>query len=219
MCVTEVPLNTDSSHGKHRAAPACEISACSASTAIGLCIMDVSSGCCQAGIFSTAADPTRSALAAALLVFDPVECIAVRNSLRPGTVTLINRHCEFKGAAQGLAVDSGSSSCAGAKHVPGMSWLPPSAATVVQQPLQLLQQTLPNQALQQLQAVLDTTSSNLVQRDAAETLAVLSAVALAVKQIQRCSLSDDVMPAWQVTALEGLGKSAAQNVGEFIHVA
>eukprot|EP00878_Enallax_costatus_P030154 GHUV01032811.1.p2 GENE.GHUV01032811.1~~GHUV01032811.1.p2 ORF type:complete len:467 (+),score=156.57 GHUV01032811.1:2135-3535(+) len=219
MCITELPLVTNTIGAGSRAygTRTFDAASCSAGTAIGLCILDVSTGCCRAGTFSTAADPARSALAAALLMYDPVECIAVRNNLHPATATLITRHCEFKGAVQGLAVENSGIS-ARARHVPGLSWLPPSAAAVVQEPSQLLQQMLPGQALKQLQAVLDTidgtgNGSSIMQRGTGQPVAVLSAVAVAVKQIQRCILADDMLPTWDVTVLEGLGKSAAQNPG------
>lgn len=228
MCITELPISnshtTTSSSQRRTAHGQCEMNnspdSSNSGSVIGVCVLDVSSGHCQAGVFSTADDPARSALAAALLMYDPIECIAVRSSLHSATVTLVVRHCEFKGAAQGLCVDgfgSSSSGCGG-RHIPGLSWLPPAAtAVVLQEPAQLLQQLLPEQSLQQLQEVAQAARSgscNAADQGGRTRLAVLSAVAVAVMQLQRCSLSEDVLPTLELSALKGLGKSAAQNPGK-----
>lgn len=233
MCITELDVRSNgggSSNSKYnsRHLIACGQavlgnSMCSSSggTIIGLCVLDVSSGNCQAGTFCTTADPARSALAAALLMYDPVECVAVRNSLHAATVALVRQHCESKGTAQGLGVDGlgcGSGSKLGGVHIPGLSWLPhAAAAAVLQEPASLLQQLLPAESLQQLEAVVQASSrgpDNSIDKGRS-SLALLSAVAVAVAQLQRCSMSHAVLPTLEISAIEGLGKSIGQNPGEW----
>jgi hypothetical protein len=182
-----------------------------AGTVIGLCLLDVASGQCHVGSFSTASDTSRATLAAALLLHDPVECIALRNNLHGSTATLVTRHCELKGCS--AAGSSSGSGLAAGKHVPGLSWLPASAAaTVLGSPMQLLAEQLPLEASQQLQELLADAG-----RSGAAAAAAAGALAVAVKQLQRCSLAGDVLPTLQLAGLEGMARStAAQGPGELL---
>lgn len=179
----------------------------SSGTVIGLCLLDVASGQCHVGSFSTAAGDSRAALATALLMHDPVECIALRNNLHGATATLVTRHCELKGCSAPGAAIGGSSGAAG-KHVPGLSWLPASAAAaVLGSPMQLLAEHLPPQAAQQLQALLSGPSSG------AAAAAAAGALAVCVRQLQRCSLAADVLPTLQLAGLDGMATAAAAAQG------
>lgn len=214
-----MPLRSSSSNTQHYSNTVSNTSS-SAGSALGICVIDVSSGTCKTGVFSTAEDPARSALAAALMIHDPVECVAVRNCLHSATVTLLIRHCEIKGTAQGAGLDSSSGGSGWSKHTPGLTWLPcSSAATVLQQPLHLIEQALPAGALQQLQAVVASSSSSGGSTcvEGEFSAALLSCVAVAVHQLQRCSLSDDVLPTLEIAALDGLVKPAARTPGEQTH--
>jgi hypothetical protein len=225
LCIVELPINNSSRSSATNqqqllqqqrkagstlwvasaAAPAAAAADASGSV-IGLCLLDVASGQCHVGSFSTAADASRAALATALLMHDPVECIALRNNLHGATSTLVTRHCELKGcSAAGAAITSSSSgSGAARKHVPGLSWLPASAAAaVLGGPMQLLAEHLPPEAAQKLQELLAGAGSK------AAAAAGAGALAVAVKQLQRCSLAGDVLPTLQLAGLEGMARPAA----------
>lgn len=191
--------------------------------AVGICILDISSGVCRAGAFSTADDPARSALAVALLMADPSEAVAVRNSLTATTGALLKQHFEVKAAAgPGFSGSSGSDGGFGGGRargqVPGVSWLPASTAgNVISDPTRAVLQRCLNeeqlQALQQIAAQAAATVSNasssasgsgsLAAADAAAA-AVLAAVGVGVKQLERCSLLSDVAPTLEVQPLEAL---------------
>lgn len=189
--------------------------------AVGICVLDISSGVCRAGAFSTADDPARSALAVALLMADPSEAVAVRNSLTAATVALLKQHFEIKAAAgPGFSGSSGSDGGGDRARgqVPGVSWLPASAAgNVISDPTRAVLQWCLNeeqlQALQQIAAQAAAAVSNasssasgsgsLAAADAAAA-AVLDAVGVGVKQLERCSLLSDVVPTLEVQPLEAL---------------
>jgi hypothetical protein len=139
---------------------------------------------------------------------NPVECIALRNNLHGATSTLITRYCVLKGctaAGAGISSSRGGSAMLAGKHVPGLSWLPASAASaVLSSPMQLLADHLPHDAAQQLQILLADASSN-----ASAAAAAAGALAVAVKQLQRCSLAADVLPTLQLARLDGMARAAA----------
>jgi hypothetical protein len=233
MCVVEVPYSPTAQHnppGSSRrngfAAPSTSAAAAASTAhAVGICVLDISSGVCRVGCFSTADDPARSALAVALLMCDPSEAVAVRNSLAGATVTLLKSHFEVKAAAGSAFGSSSGDGHSGDKsdgHTLGMSWLPLSAAAVLSNPTgAVLQSALNGAQLQELQHIAaqaaaavsgtSTSSGSSSSRgysnqpggafEAAAT-AVLAAVAVGVKQLERCSLLQDVLPTVEVQPLE-----------------
>jgi hypothetical protein len=138
---------------------------------------------------------------------DPVECIALRNNLHGATSTLVTRHCELKGctaAGAGVSSSSGGIGVLAGKHVPGLSWIPASAApAVLSSPMHLLAEHLPSDAAQQLQELLVDAGSG------AAAAAAAGALAVAVKQLLRCSLAADVLPTLQLARLDGMARAAA----------
>lgn len=226
MCLVEIPYSTatpqhtltPASRSFYNSAPHTQVPT---AHTVGICLLDVSSGVCRAGCFTTADDPARSALAVALLTSDPSEAVAVRNSLSGATVTLLKQHFETKTAAgPGFSSSGGEDSVPGGRgvggHVPGVSWLSPSAAgnLLVSPTAAALEGSLSDEQLQQLQQIAVTAAASISAQssgsvassrvaDAAMT-AVLAAVGVAVKQLQRCSLLSDVLPTLEVQPLEAL---------------
>jgi hypothetical protein len=144
---------------------------------------------------------------------DPSEAVAVRNSLAGATATLLKRHFDSKGSS------SSSASGWAAAVAPGLSLLPPSvAAAVLGQPTQLLATMLQEQQQQQLQAAVTAAaalaagSSNSSAPDAAAG-AMFAAVAVGVKQLQRCGLAADVLPCLQLAQLEPLSVFGTRQPG------
>lgn len=238
MCIVEIPYSTAPQHTypQHPFYSTTPTAPTATAHAVGICILDISSGVCRVGTFSTADDPARSALAVALLMADPSEAVAVRNSLAGATVTLLKRHFEIKTAAgPGFSSSGGSSGSSGGSdggcgdrargQVPGVSWLPTSVAgNVIGDPTgAVLEGCLSEEQLQQLRqiaaqaAVAVNTSSSSSSRQAAESAAaaVLAAVGVGVKQLERCSLLSDVLPTLEVQPLEAL--TAHEGVQPGVH--
>lgn len=243
MCVVELPFSstTTSSFSLHSQqqqqqlqpgsnSPCWETAAAVAAcgSVIGVCVLDVASGQCHVGSFSTGTDSSRAGLAAVLLMHDPVECIAVRHNLMPATTALITRHCEIKGCSAGGTLSHHAGSSAAGKHVPGLSWLPvKEGAAVLGSPVQMLAEILPAGVMEQLNSVAATHGSISSGANGSSSVAarcgsaggtafaaVASALAVAVVQLQRCSLAVDVLPTLQLSALESLGKQPGHGPGE-----
>lgn len=93
-------------------------------------------------------------------------------------------------------------------QVPGVSWLPVSAAgNVLTYPTgSALEGTLSDVQLQQLQQIAAAAAANSSSSVAAEAAAaaVLAALGVGVKQLERCSLLGDVLPTMEVQPLEAL---------------
>lgn len=227
LCLAEVPYSTapfpqhtppSGSRPFASAAPSPSAAAAHAA-AVGICLLDISSGVCRVGCFSTADDPARSALAVALLMSDPSEAVAVRSSLSPATLTLLKRHFEARTAAgPSFSCSSGGSSDwegGSGGHAAGVSWLSAAAAgNVLSSPTAVLEGCVSPEQMQQLQQVAaqtgaavsahNTSSGGAASAAEAAMTAVLAAAVVAVKQLQRCSLLSDVLPTLEVQPLEAL---------------
>jgi len=227
LCLVEVPFSTAAAAAGQsntmfaRAAPAIPPPAAAGAAAVGICVLDITSGVCRVGCFNTADDPSRSALAVALLMVDPSEAVAVRNNLAAATVTLLKQHFELKlpsgpGFGSNGSSDGGSSDRASG-FLPGVSWLPASAASGVLGPTEaVLQGSLSEEQLHQLQHIAASAAAAAnapgggsrggagAAAASAAACAVLSAAAVGVRQLERCSLSADVLPTLEVQPLEAL---------------
>lgn len=220
LCLVEVPFSTAAAAPQSYIASAAPPPAAGCA-AVGICVLDISSGVCGVGCFNTADDPARSALAVALLMVDPSEAVAVRNNLAAATVALLKQHFELKmpsgpGFGSNGGSDGGSSDRASG-FLPGVSWLPASAASgVLGNPTEaILQGSFSQEQLQQLQHIAASAAAAVNAPLAgggsrggaaasAAACAVLSAAAVGVRQLERCSLSGDVLPTLEVQPLEAL---------------
>lgn len=233
MCIAEIPYSTAATNTQQHhlpqpgscfyASPAAATTAPAAGTAaaLGMCVLDISSGVCRLGCFTTADDPARSALAVALLMSDPAEAVAVRNNLSGATAALLKQHFEGKTAAAGplgFGGGAGGVECSGkvSGQVPGLSLLPATAAAALSNPSgAVLERALSAEQLQQVQqmaaqaAAAAAASSSRAAGEAAGT-AVLAALAVGLKQLERCSLATEVLPTLELEALTTHGASSTQ---------
>ncbi|KAI8475530.1 MAG: muts domain V-domain-containing protein [Monoraphidium minutum] len=176
--------------------------------ALGCCIVDVASGQAHAGSFRERS-AARPALCTALLRFDPVEVVCCRGALSPPTLAALGAHCRPAGGAGAGAVLvqlAPGLGCAGAAEARQLlsAALPPAALRALAElggAGGQEQQWEGQQEAQQQQQHRDGSGGGSGSLGGLDGLGA-QALALAVRQLQRCGLAGELLPTLLVAPLE-----------------